>query len=146
MKPTRPLVLLLPLTVAGLASYILVRLVYVTLPPLPVAAPALLAVFAAAELLAARSVRDRLAGRRGARPVSPLVVARLAALGKASTLGGALVTGAYLGALGYLAGLWGRAQPTHDALVAAAGAAAAAALALAGLVMERACSGGPRRR
>lgn len=43
------------------------------------------------------TTRNRLSRRPGTRPIAPMLVARYAALGRASSLGGSLVAGFYAG-------------------------------------------------
>jgi hypothetical protein len=84
---------------------------YGSLPRLPLLAGVTLVVLAVIECLLAFSVRSRI---RGGRVISALPVARAVALAKASSLLGALMLGAWAGALLYL-------LPKRDELVAAVG-------------------------
>jgi hypothetical protein len=123
------------------------------LPALPWSAPGALAVLAVLIALAAlgvrRRLRERFAPRRPgggagqdrprARAVNFLVVARLAALGKASAYGGAVLAGVYAGYLLLLVGdLTTDLRRTLGA-IAGLSAVAAAGLAAAGLALERSC-------
>jgi hypothetical protein len=139
VKPTRIRVLLGFAVAAGLAAYLVLRLVYLALPPLPGAAPILLFLLAAADAVAASTVRGRLAGRPGTRPIVPLAVARVAAWAKASSVVGALATGAYAGLVGYTAVRLGAPGPAHDLPLAAAGVLGSLALVAAALWLEWVC-------
>jgi uncharacterized membrane protein len=140
MKPTRTR----DLVIAGVVLAVLVNLIllvgYDSLPPLPAPAGATLLVLAVVEVFVAWSLRGRLAGKPGTRPVPPLVAVRAVVLAKASSLLGAIMTGAWAGALVYL-------LPRRSTIVAAAGdttsavigLVSAAALIAAGLWLEYCC-------
>lgn len=89
--------------VAGVLSWAGARLwsAVGTLPPVPLAAPIVLALIAAVLLATALSLRARLKAQRerrpGARGVDPLVAARAVVFGHASALVAALVAGMYGG-------------------------------------------------
>ena len=125
--------------VAGAAAYLIVRAVYASLPPLPPLAPASLGLIALVEGVLAVGTRNRLLGRHGTRPVEPMLVARYAALAKASSLVGALAFGAYAGLLGYVLPLRDAPQPRADAIVAGFGAAAGLAVVIAAYALESVC-------
>lgn len=139
MKPTslRWLVLVAVVTV-GL-TWLLVEIVYGTLPQVPTYAPVSLLFLAIAEGVSAASIRARLAGRPGTRPIEPLAVARLAALAKASGLAGALMAGGYGGMLAYSLQHIDRRVSSHDAVASGFGVGTAALLVVAALLLERAC-------
>lgn len=112
MTPVRRLDLVVLAAGLALAAWLLVRSVYGSLPALDWWLPAPLAVLAVAEALGARTLRVRLeavrAARAGrgpdpgqppARPVEPLLVARLAVLAQASAYVGAVFTGVWGGLL-----------------------------------------------
>ncbi|MDX6221367.1 MAG: hypothetical protein QOD91_421, partial [Frankiales bacterium] len=86
MKPTSVRWLALVAAVTGVLAYLVVDISYGSLPRVPTYAPVSLVFLAVAEGVCAASIRARLAGRPGTRPVEPLAVARLAALAKASGL------------------------------------------------------------
>lgn len=146
MTPTRLPTLALTALLAAAFAYLLARLGYGQLPPLPAFAPVplvLLALFDGALALVVRG------GRRGtgkpAGALHPLQVARAAVLAKASSAGGALLLGAYGGLLAYVLPLAAE-QTRADALVSAASLAASLALVAAALLLERACrTPGPPR-
>ncbi|MDX6223734.1 MAG: hypothetical protein QOE64_110 [Frankiales bacterium] len=142
MHPTRIRTLIGIAVTVGLLAYLASRLVYGSLHVLPAYSPLTLVLVAVVNGYLALAVRDR---RSPARPVriEPLIVARYAALSKASSVLGAGFLGAYLGLLGYL--LFGLTAPTltpderSDARVAGAGSVAAILLVVAALLLERAC-------
>ena len=101
MRPTSIKWLVAVTAVTGLLVFLLVLTVYGSLPQVPTFGPVSLVFLAVAEGVCAASIRARLAGRPGTRPIEPLAVARLAALAKASALAGALTGGGYLGMLAY---------------------------------------------
>ena len=85
--------------VAGLVTAILLRFAYSDLPTLPRLAGVTFGVLAVVEVLLAWQLRNRIAGKPGARPVQPLTAARAVALAKASSLVGALMAGVWAGVL-----------------------------------------------
>src|ERR1017187_10580176 len=101
------------------ASWLVLRVVYSVLPPLPwTAVPALL-LLAIAESWSGRNLRARLSGDMGSKPILPIAVARMAALAKARSLAGALVGGLTPRFLLYASGSLAQATPRSYALVAA---------------------------
>ncbi|HET7311040.1 MAG TPA: DUF3180 domain-containing protein [Mycobacteriales bacterium] len=138
MRPTRVWVLLLLVAVAGAAAYILTRAFYADVPSPPAIAPLWLLLLALAEGYTAQLTRGRLAGRPGTKPIHPLVVARLAALAKASSPVGALATGAYAGFLAKVATTAGPSAH-NDTRTAIAGVACGLLLLVAALGLERVC-------
>jgi len=143
MRPTRLRTLLGLVLVVGGLSYLVFRLVYGDLPALPSYSPLTLLLVALLNGYLALAVRDR---RKAARPVrvEPLVVARYAALAKASNVLGATFLGLYLGLLGYLVGGLDKTQLRADARTAGFGAGSALLLVAAALWLERACRLPPR--
>jgi hypothetical protein len=138
MRPTRAAVLVALLLLAGVASYVLTRLFYADVQSPPTFAPLWLLLLALAEGYTAQLTRGRLAGRPGTKPINPLVVARLAALAKASSPVGALATGAYAGFLGKVALTAGEAAQ-RDTRTGIAGVVCGVALTTAALLLERVC-------
>jgi hypothetical protein len=140
MTPTRPGSLALVVLVACVAAWALANRFYGDLPSFtwfPVLTLALLAIF---ELIVARATRARIEQKEGAGPVEPLAVARFAALGKASSLGGALFVGLYAGMLFYLLSERDHLAAAADDLPECAGGVVAAALLVAAaLWLERCC-------
>ena len=139
MRPTRPWLLVALAVVTGVVAYILTLNFYadVAYSP-PRFAPLWILLIALAEAYTATMTRARLAGRPGTRPINPIIVARLAALAKASSPVGALAFGAYAGFLGYVARL--DSEVAHrDTRTAALGMGCGLGLVAAALVLERVC-------
>jgi hypothetical protein len=138
MTPTRPRTLLAVAAVCALVAWLIVRASFSGLPTLPwTAAPAML-LLAAAEAISGRNLQARIQGRRrGGRPLAPIAVARMAALAKASSAGGAAFGGIAAGFLIYTLGLLSVTVPRNDAINAGATVAAAAILVAAALYRER---------
>lgn len=139
MTPTRPRTLLLTALVTGLVTYVLFRWRYSSLPPVPLTAAISTAGLAVAELFLAPGTRARLQGRPGTKPIMPIAVARIAALAKASSALGAVMTGVWLGIGAYVLPRWDLASPRRDTLRALVGLASALLLVLAALLLERVC-------
>lgn len=139
MSPTRPGWLAALAAAAAIAAYVLVRAAYAALPPLPRSWPITLAVLAVVEAAVARSVRGRLDGRPGTTPISPLVVARCAALARASSTAAALLAGGYVGFGAVLIGSLGKPAYSRDAFTCLLGLLGSAVLLAAALWLERAC-------
>lgn len=139
MRPTRPWLLVALAVVAGVVGYLLTLNYYADVESSPPRySPALIVLIAFAEAYTASMTKARLTGRPGTRPINPLVVARLAALAKASSPVGALGFGAYAGFLGYVARL--STPVAHaDTRTAAFGTACSLGLVAAALLLERAC-------
>lgn len=142
----------------AVAAWLLVRATYGDLPRLQWWLPAPLALLAAAEAGAARSLaarlgalrRARAVGRSGrpddvpappsVRPVEPMLVARLAVLAQASAYAGAVVAGAWLGVLAYAGPAAGRLEAAGaDAVTAVLGVLCSLALVAAALWLEAVC-------
>ena len=138
MKPTRIRVLVVAAVVAGVAAYLLTAALYNDVQSPSVFAPLWLLLLAIAEGYIAATTSARLAGRARTRPINPIVVARLAALAKASSPVGALAAGAYAGFLGYVASANGT-QTGADTRTAAIGVGCSLALTVAALLLERVC-------
>lgn len=91
--------------VASVGSWLLVRVFYGSLPPVPVYAGASLYLVAVVELVMAFIVRNRIAERRvgtGLHDLDPLTVYRALVLAKASALVGTVVAGVCTGFLVYV--------------------------------------------
>lgn len=139
MTPTRPRTLVLIAIVSGLVSYLLFQWRYSSLPPVPLTAAVTTAGLAVAELFLAPGTRARLDGRPGTKPIMPLVVARIAALAKASSALAAIGAGVWLGILAYVVPRTDLATPRRDALRAGVGLAASLLLLVAALRLENVC-------
>lgn len=113
---------------------------YDTLPTLPYGPVVTIGVLAVAEFVIAWTTRNRLQGKRLAKPIAALAVARLAALAKASSLLGSAFAGAWVGALVYLLRLRGGGDAIdHDRQLTIAGIAASVLLTGAALWLEWVC-------
>jgi len=115
-----------------------------TLPSVPVAAPVVLAVIAAALLATALSLRSRLKAQRerepGAKGVDPMMAARAVLFGHASALVAALVAGVY-GGTGVFLLVEDSAAPARQSQAIYAGLSVAAGVAVvaAAMFLERVC-------
>jgi Protein of unknown function (DUF3180) len=138
---------------AGLAvaSWLVVRAHYGSLPALRWWLPVPLGVLALAEALGARTLRARLAAQRDrrppaergsapVRPVEPMLVARLAVLAQASAYVGAAFVGIWVGVLLYVGPAVARLQAAgSDAVTGVVGVLCSAALVAAALWLESVC-------
>ena len=139
MHMTRPGTLAGIFAICAVAAWLAVRSTFTDLPLLPITAVPVLAALALAETAIARNVRSRLTGRKVAKPLAPIAVARLVALAKASSTGAAAVGGLAGGYLIFVLRELDKTMPARDAKVAGATVAAALALIGAGLYLERSC-------
>lgn len=131
--------LAVPFLIIAIATYALVRFTYGDLPPLQYVLPVPLAALAAVEFVAARRVRAAVRHDPDAKAMAAIVIARCVALGKASALVAAGVTGAAVGLLARLIPeLRTVDAAAHDTTVAALLLVSGALLVAAGLVLERA--------
>lgn len=115
-----------------------------TLPGVPVAAPIVLALIAAALLATGLSLRSRLRAQRerrpGAKGVDPLAAARALVFAQASALVAALVAGMYGGTCVYLIMYKLDMEPRQDqAVYAGLAFLAGAAVVVAAVFLERVC-------
>jgi hypothetical protein len=139
MRRTRWSDLLVICVIIGVAAYVLARVGYDSLPPLSYGVPVPIAVLGLIEIAAARRVRAAVRHDPRSRPLHAISVARLVALGKASSLVGAGVAGAALGLLGELFRFVGVARAVgHDVQVTVLLLGAALLLIAAGMLLERA--------
>lgn len=125
--------------VCAVLAWLVLRVVYASLPPLPWTGVPTLGVLAIVETWTGRSVRARLRGPGRGSPIPPIAVARMAALAKASSLASALIAGLAAGFLIYVAGSLGKSSYRSDAYVAGGTFAAAVALVAAALYLEYGC-------
>ena len=135
MRPTRWYALVAVGIGAGAVGYLITRASYADLPSPTLYAQISLFVLAIAEGYTATMTKARLEGRPGTRPIDPLVVARLVALAKASSIVGALAAGAYAGFLGWVGQLTSTTA-SSDVRTAVAGMAAGLALVAGALYLE----------
>jgi Protein of unknown function (DUF3180) len=96
MRRTSLTDLAVPFVILGLTMWVLLKFSYSSLPPLQYIVPVPLAFLAVAEFIAARRVRAAVRHDPRAKPMAAIVIARCVALGKASSLVGAGVSGAAL--------------------------------------------------
>jgi len=152
MTPVRRGELIALAVAIAFASWLVVRSAYQALPPFQWWLPVPLGVLTVAEALGARTLRSRLSaereGRRSpgrdpataARPVEPMLVARLAVLAQASAWVGAVFAGLWAGVLLHTGPAIGRlgAAP-GDTVTAVFGVLLAAGLIVAALWLEHVC-------
>ncbi len=139
MTPTRTPVLLVTAVVCALASWLLLRLLYSSLPPLPWTGLPALVIAAGAEAWTGRALRARILGRPGTKPAEPLYVARMAVLAKASAHAGAVIAGFAAGFALYATGSLPAATPKHDVITSSVTFAASLLLVFAALYLEHCC-------
>jgi Protein of unknown function (DUF3180) len=140
MRATKPSTLVLTALVAAVFGWLLVSRFYGELPQLPWLPAVTMLLLAIAEGMTARATKARIDRQPGTQPVEPLVVARLVALAKASSLAGALLGGVYAGLTVWVFLQRDRlAAASDDVPVAAAGVLAGALLVAAALWLEYAC-------
>jgi len=138
MTPTRIRLLPVWFAIAGGLVYLLVDNYHSLLPALSVGGPIGLGVVALGEAVVARGTRARLEGRPRTKPIEPITVARLAALGKATALVAAPLAGAYAGLLGRVLQL-DSAVARSDTRIGIAGVVCGVGMCAAGLFLERVC-------
>ncbi|HEX5116630.1 MAG TPA: DUF3180 domain-containing protein [Pseudonocardiaceae bacterium] len=140
MKVTRARDLLATGVVVGILVNLFLLVDYDALPPLPLLAGISLLVLAAIEVFFAQSLRARLAGREGTKPVPALVAARAVALAKASSVLGAIMAGAWAGILAFILPRYSRfITSAGDANSSWVGLVSAGALIAAALWLEHSC-------
>jgi hypothetical protein len=140
VKLTRARDLVLTGVVVAVVVTLLLIVDYDAVPPLPTPAGATLLVLAVLELVFTLTLRPRLAGKSGTKPVPALAAVRAVALAKASSLLGAIMVGGWLGVLVYVVPR--RASvvaAAHDTTSGVVGLVSAAALIAAGLWLEYSC-------
>jgi hypothetical protein len=137
----------------ALGSWLVVRAAYGELPTLDWWLPVPVGLLAVAEALGARTLRLRLAAERerrprpgratpaaAARPVEPLLVARLAVLAQASAYVGAVSAGCWAGLLLYTVPALGRLPAARgDTVTGVLGVLLSTALVAAALWLEHEC-------
>jgi len=141
LAPTKPGTLVVAAALAALVGWWLVSQFYgETLPRLTLLPSVTLFLLAIGEGATARITKSRIDRRPGTEPVEPLVVARLAALAKASSLAGALLGGLYGGMLGWAYFQRDWLAAASDAITpSVVGLVSSAMLVGAGLWLESAC-------
>lgn len=156
MKTTHPSVLIVAFVGGGLVVGAIVGTAYSSLPPMPRGAVITAVLVALVEGALALSVRRRLQALREARkdpkpraentritPIEPMLVARYAALARASSLAGALVTGAWVAVLVVLANHRSVDAVDADRRVSIAGVISGVVLVAAALFLEWVCRAPP---
>lgn len=140
VPPSSPWLLLVAGVVAAIAGWLLFDKFYGSIPPLPLPPAVTLLVLAIVEAIVAFTTRRRIERRPGTVPVNPLAVARYVLVAKASAAAGAIFTGLYAGALGWLLHERGQlSAAAADVKPAAAGMLGAALLLAAALWLEHCC-------
>ena len=140
MRPTSWAALLATAVLCGLAGWVVFDVAYGSFVALPPWTGATALVVALVELVQAKVIRDKLKGVPRGRPMHPLVVARWAVLGKASSMSGAVLGGLYTGFFAWTLPHSDKlAAASDDALVAGLTAGAFLLLVLAALWLERSC-------
>jgi len=152
MTPVRRRDLVALAVAVAVAAWLVVRAAYGSLPPFQWWLPVPLGALAVAEALGARTLRARLSAQRdrrpapgrtpaaAARPVEPLLVARLAVLAQASAWVGAVLAGAWAGVLLHTAPALGRLTAARgDTVTGVLGVLLALGLAVAALWLEHVC-------
>ncbi len=142
---TRARDLLAVAVVAFVAGYLLVRLSYQRLPPLPRYAGVLAALLGIGEAVAGHGLRSRIraSGRGGAttaKPVEPLTAARAVMAAKATSLAGAALVGLWAGLLLYVVPSWSvLAAAREDAITGIIGLVGAVIMTGGALFLEHCC-------
>lgn len=136
---TRPGTLAGIFAICAIVGWLATRATFTSLPLLPITSVPALAALALAEAVVGRSVHNRLTGRKTAKPLAPIAVARLVALAKASSAAGAALGGLVGGYLIVVLGELDKTLPARDARVAGITLAAALLLVSAALYLERCC-------
>jgi hypothetical protein len=139
MTPTRTSVLLVIAAVCALVSWLVLRLLYSALPPLPWTGVPALAIAAAAEAWTGHLLRARILGRPGTKPAPPIYVARMAVLAKATSQAAAVIGGIAAGFALYATGSLSAPIPRHDEIVALTTLVMSALLVFAALYLEHCC-------
>ncbi|RFS81551.1 DUF3180 domain-containing protein [Actinomadura spongiicola] len=151
MKPSRPLFLIALVVVIAVITWAVLRSAYLSLPPLPWTAVPTLLLLALGEGFTGLNVLRRLRHRPGPgraqdahrkpapKPLDPMAVARLAALGKASAHSAAVIAGIFAGFAASLVSSLDKPTPRYDFFVSGGTFLAAAVLVAAALLLEYAC-------
>lgn len=139
MKPTRPAVLIGVLVVVALVSWLIVRQFYASLPLVPWTAIPTVLLLAVGEFYSGWMTRARIARKPDTKPVEPLAVARLAALGKASAYVGAVFAGIFAGFSLTTVQLLTRETPRGEFFVSTGSFLSFVALIVAALYLENSC-------
>ena len=139
MQLTRPGTLAGIFAICAIVGWLATRGTFTGLPLLPITSVPAFAALALAEAAIGRSVRNRLTGRKTAKPLAPIAIARLVALAKASSAAAAALGGLVGGYLIYVLREVDKSVPARDARVAGVTLAATLLLMAAALYLERCC-------
>ncbi|MET8862238.1 DUF3180 domain-containing protein [Nonomuraea sp. NPDC004580] len=140
MKPTSPGPLVGILVVVALATWAAIMMSdYGRLPLLPWTAIPTLLLLALGEGYSGWATKARLARKPGTKPVEPLAVARLAALGKASAYAGAVFGGVFAGFALHTVQLLDRETPRSEFFIATGSFVSCVLLVCAALYLEHCC-------
>ncbi|MEV8636151.1 DUF3180 domain-containing protein [Streptosporangium sp. NPDC051023] len=139
MKPSRPGVVVGLLVVCAILSWALLNPFYSSLPRVPWTAIPTVLLLAVGEVYSGWMTKARIERRFDTKPVEPLAVARLAALGKASAYAGAVFGGIFAGFTLYTAELLDREAPREDFLIAGGSFVSCVVLVCAALYLEYCC-------
>lgn len=140
MTPTQPRTLVVLGLVVAACTWLVVRSVYGSLPPLPRWAGLSLLLLALVEVYLGAVVRARVARKPGAGLLDPLVAARALALAQASSLVGAGLAGAWAGLGVHLLAVRGElAAAAAETPGAVVGVVSSLLLVAAALWLEHCC-------
>ncbi|HEU5155517.1 MAG TPA: DUF3180 domain-containing protein [Streptosporangiaceae bacterium] len=139
MNPTRPAILLALLAGVAVLVWAVLRVTYVSMPPLPWTAVPTLLLLALGEVITAINTRARIQRKPGTTPVEPLVVARFVALAKASAYAATVLAGIFGGFVIYLSSSLDKSTPRRDFTVSIGSIVAALVLVGAALFLEYTC-------
>jgi hypothetical protein len=139
VKATRPAILVAIAVAVAAGVWGVLKLAYVSMPPLPWTAVPTLLLLALGEIITAINTRARIQRKQGTRPVEPLVVARFVALAKASAYAATVLAGVFGGFMIYLSSSLDKNTPRHDFFVSLGSVVAALVLVAAALFLEYTC-------
>ncbi|MEU5876923.1 DUF3180 domain-containing protein [Spirillospora sp. NPDC047279] len=139
MKPTRVPFLIGLVAIATLITWAVLRTAYISLPPLPWTALPTLLLLALGEAVTGVNILRRIRRKPGTKPVEPLVVARMAALAKATALAASVLGGVFAGFTLSLIDALDKPTPRHDFFVSGGTFLAALVLVGAAYFLEYAC-------
>ncbi|WP_061291196.1 DUF3180 domain-containing protein [Herbidospora cretacea] len=139
MKPSNPGVLVGVVVVFAVVTWGFLQGAYSSLPQVPWTAIPTFLLLAIGEAYTGWLTRARINRKEGTTPPEPLVVARLAALAKATALAASGLAGVFAGFFIHTLGMFDIPGPRQDALVAAGSLVSAVLLICAALFLEYCC-------
>ncbi|REE97940.1 DUF3180 domain-containing protein [Thermomonospora umbrina] len=139
MKPTRPAVLAALAVGLTVVTWLALQVAYESLPTLPWTMVPTLLLLGLGEAFTAYNLWRRIRHRPGTRPVEPLVVARMAALAKASAHAGAVIAGLFGGFALHVSSSLDKSVPRQDFFVSVGTLIASLVLIGAAMWLEYAC-------